>query len=412
MAAVGPVREHQVVPGLGWPERVDPDPLVGWPRVPRETLTWPQEVGVDPEPATASEPGRPAPPEPAADPGRPAAEPVPEPQPEVSPAPLSPVADTVDELAPAAPFVRPPGPRRARFDEAEEGLPPVAEETPPSVPRETLRPNQLPVPPAPRVFVVANQKGGVGKTTTSVNLAAGLALGGLSVLVVDLDPQGNASTALGVDHSPGTPGTYEVLIEGASIADLVVASSEAPGLRVLPASIDLAAAEIELVSVVARENRLLRALRAYLAENPTDYVFIDCPPSLGLLTLNALVAATEILIPIQCEYYALEGVSQLMRTINLVTGELNQGLRLTTVMLTMFDARTRLAAQVAQEVRTHFAAETLPIVIPRSVRISEAPSYGQTVLTYHPDSAGAVSYLRAAEEIARRGAAAPIEENP
>ncbi len=259
---------------------------------------------------------------------------------------------------------------------------------------------------------MANQKGGVGKTTTSVNLAAGLALGGLTVLVVDLDPQGNASTALGVDHSPGTPGTYEVLIDGASIADHAVPSTEAPRLQVLPASIDLAAAEIELVSVVARENRLLRALRAYLADHPTDYVFIDCPPSLGLLTLNALVAANEILIPIQCEYYALEGVSQLMRTINLVKGELNQGLQLTTVLLTMFDARTRLAAQVSHEVRTHFATETLPTAIPRSVRISEAPSYGQTVLTYHPDSAGAVSYLRAAQEIAERGVVPTGQERP
>jgi len=266
------------------------------------------------------------------------------------------------------------------------------------------RPPVLPAPPQTRVFVVANQKGGVGKTTTSVNLAAALALGGLSVLLVDLDPQGNASTALGVEHSPGTPGTYEVLIGGADIATHVVESAEAPGLQVLPASIDLAGAEIELVSVVARENRLLRALRAYLADHHVDYVFFDCPPSLGLLTLNALVAANEILIPIQCEYYALEGVSQLMRTINLVKGELNQELRLSTVLLTMFDARTRLAAMVADEVRTHFAEETLPTVIPRSVRISEAPSYGQTVLTYHPESAGSVSYLQAAQEIARRGA--------
>ena len=271
-------------------------------------------------------------------------------------------------------------------------------------------PATLPAPTQTRVFVVANQKGGVGKTTTSVNLAAALALGGLSVLVIDLDPQGNASTALGVEHSPGTPGTYEVLIGGAAMADHVVASTEAPGLQVLPASIDLAGAEIELVSVVARENRLLRALRAYLAEHRTDYVFFDCPPSLGLLTLNALVAATEILIPIQCEYYALEGVSQLMRTINLVKGELNPRLEVSTVLLTMFDARTRLAAQVAQEVRVHFAEETLPTVIPRSVRISEAPSYGQTVLTYHPDSAGAVSYLKAAQELARRGAALTPQE--
>ena len=300
-------------------------------------------------------------------------------------------------------FLRPPGPRRARFDEAEEGLPAPVEE-PATVPRGTSTPTTLPAPPSTRVFVVANQKGGVGKTTTSVNLAAGLALGGLSVLVIDLDPQGNASTALGVDHSPGTPGTYEVLIGGAAIAEHAVASTEAPNLQVLPASIDLAAAEIELVSVVARENRLLRALRAYLAEHPTDYVFVDCPPSLGLLTLNALVAANEILIPIQCEYYALEGVSQLMRTINLVTGELNQDLRLTTVVLTMFDARTRLAAQVAHEVRAHFAAETLPTVIPRSVRISEAPSYGQTVLTYDPGSSGALAYRAAAFELNSRPA--------
>jgi len=298
------------------------------------------------------------------------------------------------------------GPRRARFDEDEFTPPPPEEAAIASktVSRETARSVLLPAPPAPRVIVVANQKGGVGKTTTSVNLAAALAMGGLAVLVIDLDPQGNASTALGIDHSPGTHGTYEVLIEGHAIADHVVSSPEAPLLSVLPATIDLAGAEIELVSVVARENRLLRAVRTYLKTHEVDYVFLDCPPSLGLLTLNALVAANEILIPIQCEYYALEGVSQLMRTINLVKGELNDNLVLSTVLLTMFDARTRLAAQVADEVRLHFSAETLPTVIPRSVRISEAPSYGQTVLTYHPDSAGAVSYRAAAHEMARRGA--------
>ncbi|HSU34127.1 MAG TPA: ParA family protein [Propionibacteriaceae bacterium] len=299
--------------------------------------------------------------------------------------------------------MRPPGPRRARFDEDEIG-PLAPEPAQPPVSRETPAPAPaFPPPPTTRIFVVANQKGGVGKTTSAVNLAAALALGGLSVLVVDLDPQGNASTALGVDHQPGTAGSYDVMIAGEPMANHVVESAEAPGLRVLPATIDLAGAEIELVSMVARENRLLRALKAYLADHPCDYVFLDCPPSLGLLTLNALVAANEILIPIQCEYYALEGVSQLMRTINLVKGELNDSLRLSTVLLTMFDGRTRLAAQVANEVRTHFAAETLPTVIPRSVRISEAPSYGQTVLTYHPDSAGAKSYLKAAQEIAQRG---------
>ena len=300
---------------------------------------------------------------------------------------------------------RPPGPRRAKFDrdefdhgDAETTSPAGGQAAPPAAV------SLLPRPEHPRVFVVANQKGGVGKTTTSVNLAAGLALGGLNVVVIDLDPQGNASTALGIEHSPGTPGTYEVLIEDAAIAEHLVDSPEAPSLRVLPATIDLAGAEIQLVSKVARENRLRRALRTFLADENVDYVFLDCPPSLGLITLNALVAAGEILIPIQCEYYALEGVSQLVRTINLVKGELNEDLSVTTVLLTMYDARTRLAAQVADEVRAYFADQTLPTVIPRSVRISEAPSYGQTVLTYHPDSAGAVSYLEAAHEIARRGA--------
>ncbi len=307
-------------------------------------------------------------------------------------------------VAPPAEILRPPGPRRAWFDNDEFEAPLPEPESP--VSRETpgASASTFPAPPTTRIFVVANQKGGVGKTTSAVNLAAGLALGGLSVLVVDLDPQGNASTALGIDHEPGTLGTYEVLIDGHAIADHVVASPEAPQLMVLPATVDLAGAEIELVSTVARENRLLRAVRSYLVEHPVDYVFIDCPPSLGLLTLNALVAATEILIPIQCEYYALEGVSQLMRTINLVKGELNDRLELSTVLLTMSDARTRLSAQVSHEVRTHFAEQTLLTAIPRSVRISEAPSYGQTVLTYHPDSAGAVSYLEAAREIAYRGA--------
>ncbi|MDR1213766.1 MAG: AAA family ATPase [Propionibacteriaceae bacterium] len=272
------------------------------------------------------------------------------------------------------------------------------------------RETPLPRPERTRVIVIANQKGGVGKTTTTVNLAAALGLGGLSVLVVDADPQGNASTALGVDHRQGIRGTYETLMDGDDMAWHVQVSAETPGLTVLPSTIDLAAAELELVAVAGRERRLADALAGYLADHPVDYVLIDCPPSLGLLTLNALVAAAEIMIPIQCEYYALEGVSQLMRTIELVRGDLNPDLALSTVLLTMYDARTRLSAQVAEEVRRYFPEAALDTVIPRSVRIAEAPSYGRSVMTYHRESAGARAYAEAAAEIARRGAPTPQPE--
>jgi chromosome partitioning protein len=254
-------------------------------------------------------------------------------------------------------------------------------------------------------MVVANQKGGVGKTTSTVNLAAALAQGGLRVLVVDLDPQGNASTALGIDHHRGTPSIYDAVVDGVPLVDVVTPSPQVDGLFVVPATIDLAGAEIELVSMVAREGRLRRALRAHpwvfgSDEDRFDYVVVDCPPSLGLLTLNALVAGDEMLIPIQAEYYALEGLGQLLDTVEMVKAHLNPDLMVSTILLTMYDARTRLAAGVADEVRTHFPAQVLRTSIPRSVRISEAPSYGQTVITYDPGSPGALSYLEAAREIA------------
>ena len=291
-----------------------------------------------------------------------------------------------------------PHPRTELFDGPE--TPPLETSEEPEV--ENVSHETLPRPPHTRIIVIANQKGGVGKTTTAVNIAAAMGYGGLKVLLVDMDPQGNASTALGIDHRQGIRGTYEVLLEGDAMEWHVVKSDEAPGLWVLPATIDLAGAELELVTIPGRERRLSDALDAYLSNHDIDYVIFDCPPSLGLLTLNALVAAREILIPIQCEYYALEGVSQLLRTINLVKGNLNDDLVLSTVLLTMYDGRTRLSSQVADEVRTHFPKETLNTVIPRSVRVSEAPSYGQTVITYHKTSAGGQAYLQATAEIANR----------
>jgi chromosome partitioning protein len=263
------------------------------------------------------------------------------------------------------------------------------------------RHGRLPRPSHQRVFTIANQKGGVGKTTTAVNVAAALALQGLRTLVIDLDPQGNASTALGVEHREGTPSSYEVLIGEIPLRDALQRSPHSERLFCVPATIDLAGAEIELVSMVAREGRLRTAL-VELAQYDFDYVFIDCPPSLGLLTINALVAAPEVLIPIQCEYYALEGVGQLLRNIEMVKSHLNPHLTVSTVILTMYDGRTKLADQVAADVRAHFGDKVLHTIIPRSVKVSEAPGYGMTILDYDPGSRGAMSYIDASREIAER----------
>jgi chromosome partitioning protein len=255
-------------------------------------------------------------------------------------------------------------------------------------------------PASTRIFTVANQKGGVGKTTTTVNIAAALSMGGLRVLVVDLDPQGNASTALGVPHRDNE-GIYEVLMGNNQISSVIQKVAGFPALDCVPSNSSLANAEVNLVSMVARELRLNEAIDE-ISPN-YDYIFIDCPPSLGLLTINALAAARELLIPIQTEYYALEGLSQLLETYGVVKKRLNANLDLSTIVLTMFDGRTRLSNDVAANVRAHFPNELIDIPIPRAVRVSEAPSYNQTVMTYDPLSPGAIAYMQVAREIAERG---------
>ena len=265
----------------------------------------------------------------------------------------------------------------------------------------------MPAPTSTRLFTVANQKGGVGKTTSTVNIAAALAMGGLRVLVIDLDPQGNACTALGVDRDG--EGMFEVLVEERALGSIIQKVAGFPHLECAPANQELANAEISMVNMVARESILKLALNDLLQDREArgeriDYVIIDCPPSLGLLTINALTAANEVLVPIQCEYYSLEGISLLVSTLGKVQRALNSTVHISTILLTMFDSRTRLANDVANDVRAHFPRELIDIPIPRAVRVSEAPSFRQTVMTYDASSPGAVAYMQVAREIARRGA--------
>lgn len=248
----------------------------------------------------------------------------------------------------------------------------------------------------PRFITVANQKGGVGKTTTAVNLAASLGEMGWKVAVVDLDPQANATTGLGLTPGKAEVSTYDVLLQGATLAECIVPTGF-ENLFIAPATVDLAGAEVELVPALSRELRLRQAVDQL--EEHFDYIFVDCPPSLGLLTVNALAAAKEILLPIQCEYYALEGVGQLVQNTELVRAHLNNDLRITTVVLTMYDARAKLSAHVAKDVRSYFRDRVCASVIPRSVRLSEAPSFGQPITVFDPLSRGALAYRELAQEV-------------
>ncbi|WP_336314058.1 AAA family ATPase [Iamia majanohamensis] len=287
---------------------------------------------------------------------------------------------------------------RLRADEISEAVAEAPEVVAPPEPEPTAAGDDLPREGLPRVIAIANQKGGVGKTTTAVNLGACLADLGYRVLVVDLDPQGNASTGLGINVRELETSMYDVILHDAPLEDCVEGTA-IRNLLVAPSALDLAGAEIELVPAFSREMRLRNAIEQ--VRDDFDYVLIDCPPSLGLLTVNAMAAAREVLVPIQCEYYALEGLGQLIRNVNLVKKNLNRELQVSTIVLVMYDARTKLSDQVGQEVREHFGDKVCRQVIPRTVRLSEAPSYGQPIIAFDPSSRGAIAYRELAKEVSR-----------
>jgi chromosome partitioning protein len=402
------------------------------------TSSPPVAAGLRPEPPPVVEPPPPfdqallSPPEPEISPNFgftptpapavsvPASSPAPAPSPAPTPAPTPPpvaadpapsvAPEPVAAAAPSAAWTPEPEPvvdstvrervADSKYTSAASVPPPPATQMrTPSIRSEAnaLLDGERPAPrELPRVIAIANQKGGVGKTTTTVNLGAALAEIGYRVLVIDLDPQGNATTGLGIDARNFELSMYDVIMREQSLEDCIEPTS-VKNLFVAPATIDLAGIEIELVPAFSREMKLKKAIDTVVDD--FDFVLIDCPPSLGLITVNGLAAAGEVMVPIQCEYYALEGLSQLLRNVNLVSSNLNESLEVTTIVLTMFDARTRLSIEVANEVRLHFADRVCKSVIPRTVRLSEAPSFGQPITVFDPTSRGAVAYRELAKEV-------------
>jgi chromosome partitioning protein len=354
------------------------------------------EPVIQPEPAVLAEV-----PEPALEPS--VAEPATtQPQALIDPTPR-PEPEPAMARAPAHAAVE-PGPTPAPSPEPKHAVPKEPQRRPPSISTEAealLSAERAVTLELPRVIAVANQKGGVGKTTTTVNLGAALAEMGYRVLVIDLDPQGNATTGLGIDARNFELSMYDVIMREAPLEDCIEPTS-VKNLFVAPATIDLAGIEIELVPAFSRELKVKRAIDGVV--NDFDFVLIDCPPSLGLITVNGLAAAGEVLVPIQCEYYALEGLSQLLRNVKLVSSNLNETLEVSTIVLTMYDARTRLSVDVAKEVRAHFSGRVCKSVIPRTVRLSEAPSFGQPITVFDPTSRGAVAYRDLAKEVSNGAA--------